>query len=162
MTEDEEIKAMVAVNQALNNLDEAVVERVLRWAADRFKVNSLVATSSKRGGASGEEGDVADFYDRTNPSTDAERALVVGYWFQEVQGDQDLDAQKINTELKHLGHGVGNITTALNDLIDRTPNLVIQTRKSGTTKQARKKYRLTVEGIRRVNEMLAGKTARNE
>lgn len=84
------------------------------------------------------------------------KPLVVGYWFQVLQGEQDLDGFQINKELKHLGHGVSNITTALSSLIDRKPQLVIQTRKSGNSKQARKRYRLTDAGIKAVERMLAG------
>jgi len=44
----------------------------------------------------------------------------------------------------------------LTQLIVRKPALVIQTHKSGSTKQARKRYRLTNEGLRAVERMLAG------
>jgi DNA-binding PadR family transcriptional regulator len=37
----------------------------------------------------------------------------------------------------------------------RKPALVIQTRKGGSSKQARKRYRLTGEGIRAVEKMIA-------
>lgn len=159
MQEDQELKVMATISETLVKLDEAAVGRVLRWAADRFKV-PITAKPPERGEA-GEGGavfqDFADLYDRTNPSTDSEKALVAGYWFQVSQGQQDLDAQRVNAELKNLGHGVGNITDALSGLMKRAPRLVMQTRKSGSTRQARKKYRLTVEGTRRVEEMLSGK-----
>ena len=158
MVQDEEIKAMETIRETLAKLDEPGVARVLRWASDRFKVTSTIPSGA--GSAAQNEATFQDFaslYDRTNPSTDAEKALVSGYWFQVVQGQQDLDAQQMNAELKNLGHGISNITTAMSDLIERTPRLVMQTRKSGTSKQARKKYRLTVEGTRKVKEMLSTK-----
>jgi hypothetical protein len=82
--------------------------------------------------------------------------LVVGYWFQVHQGMKDFDSQRVNAELKNMGHGVGNITEAFTRLIDRRPQFVIQTRKSGTARQARKLYRVTNEGIKRVQSMLGG------
>jgi DNA-binding PadR family transcriptional regulator len=97
-----------------------------------------------------------DLYSTVSPASDSSRALVVGYWFQVMQGEQDLDGFQINKELKHLGHGASNITTALSSLIERKPQLVIQTRKSGNSKQARKRYRLTDAGIKAVERMLAG------
>lgn len=97
-----------------------------------------------------------DLYAAVSPASDASRALVVGYWFQVTQGEQDLDGFQINKELKHLGHGVTNITTALSSLIQRKPQLVIQTRKSGNSKQARKRYRLTDAGVKAVERMIAG------
>ena len=98
----------------------------------------------------------AELLAMASPSTDVERVLVVGYWFQEHQGNEDLDSQTINTELKHQGHGVGNITKAFGGLISQKPQLVIQLRKSGNSRQARKKYKLTTAGIKRVNAMLTG------
>jgi hypothetical protein len=97
-----------------------------------------------------------DLYSKVSPASDATRALVVGYWFQVMQGEQDLDGFMINKELKHLGHGVTNITTAVTSLIERKPQLVIQTRKSGNSKQARKLYRLTDAGIKAVERLIAG------
>ena len=72
-----------------------------------------------------------------------------------MQGEADFDAQSVNTKLKHLGHGVGNITQALDVLKDRRPQLIVQLRKSGTTKQARKKYKVTTAGKSAVEAMLA-------
>ncbi len=79
---------------------------------------------------------------------------MVGYWFQEDQKHADLDAQKINSTLKHLGHGVPNITSCFNSLIEHDPRWALQTKKSGSSKQARKKYRITGEGIKKVRSML--------
>lgn len=97
-----------------------------------------------------------DLYSKVSPASDSNRALVVGYWFQVLQGVPDLDGFSINKELKHLGHAVTNITTALTSLIERKPQLVIQTRKSGNSKQARKLYRLTDAGIKAVERLIAG------
>jgi len=93
-------------------------------------------------------------YEAANPRTEPQKVLVAGYWFQKLRGQSDVDGQQINTELKQLGHGVTNITRTLGSLINKKPQLVIQTHKSGKTKQARKKYRLTAEGIRAVEQML--------
>ncbi len=38
--------------------------------------------------------------------------------------------------------------------MDAKPQLVIQTRKSGKAKQARKKYRVTAEGVARIKELI--------
>jgi hypothetical protein len=81
---------------------------------------------------------------------------VVGYWFQVHQGMKDFDSQRVNAELKNMGHGVGNITDAFTTLIDGKPQYVIQTRKSGTSRQARKLYRVTNEGSNRVRDLLGG------
>ena len=100
--------------------------------------------------------DVASLYTDASPRTEPERALVVGFWFQVHQGMKDFDSQRVNAELKNMGHGVGNITEAFSRLIERKPQFVIQTRKSGTARQARKLYRVTNEGIKRVQAMIGG------
>src|SRR5207302_7942216 len=87
--------------------------------------------------------DLADLYHAAAPTTDAEKALVVGYWFQQVQQEQSLDAQRVNAALKQLGYRLTNITSAFTDLMESTPSLAIQIQKSGSTQQARKKYKLT-------------------
>lgn len=53
-----------------------------------------------------------------------------------------------------LGHPVSNITRALDSMMTQTPRLVIQTQKSGKSKQARKRYKITREGTKRVSSML--------
>jgi len=74
---------------------------------------------------------------------------------QEKNSDQELTGREINSELNHLGHGVGNITNAISSLINRKPSLMIQTRKAGKTKQAQKRYKITHEGMKQVKEMIA-------
>ena len=73
---------------------------------------------------------------------------------QKEKGEADFDSFTINKELKHLGYAASNITSALTQLIVRKPQLAIQTHKSGSSQQARKRYRLTNEGLRSVERML--------
>ena len=47
-----------------------------------------------------------------------------------------------------------NITSALDDLIEVRPQLVIQLAKAGTSKQARERQ-VTVAGVKKVQELLA-------
>jgi hypothetical protein len=100
--------------------------------------------------------DLASLCDLARPDTDAERALVAGYWLQCTQGQTEFTAQAVNDELKNLGHGVSNITNAFSSLKDQKPALVIQVRKDGTSQQARKKYRVTAEGKKAVDLMVRG------
>lgn len=165
-----ELTAMTEIAKALQSLDVDSVRRVLSWAADRFEVgmsigeacNAANGANLKRednDNSSENEGrydDVADLYTDCDPKSDPERALVVAYWFQELAGQQDFESASVNKELKNLGHGVSNITAALNSLISRKPQWVIQTRKSGTSKQARKRYKLTKEGEKQVQRMIEG------
>lgn len=171
VTMSKELAAMVQVEQALIELSEDERGRVLSWAGSRFGV---FLTPPKSGspkdsknlplvndGTQQEEpvspdaiNSLAEFYDLASPSSEAEKVLVVGYWFQYREGVQELEAQKINSELKHLGHGIGNVTRALEWHKSQKPALMIQKRKEGTTKQARKKFAVTNEGKKFVERML--------
>jgi hypothetical protein len=163
---DPELEAMGAIKAALEPLDEQVRERVIRWARDRYGISrspsvreGAVAPRSEtlpEGKGMSTYTDVAAIYDAANPKTDAEKVMVVGYWFQVLRGEGELDSFTLNSELKNLGHPIGNVTRAVSMLSSTAPRYVMQTKKSGATKQARKKFRLTVEGIRRVEQMLGG------
>lgn len=158
-----ELEAMSTISSALSELEAPAIKRVISWVADHYGV-SVADTLAQKGpplgaaAASDHTGfnEVADLFDAVNPKTGAERALAVGYWFQKVQGQQDFDGFSVNSELKNLGHPVANITVAFNDLKDRKPRLAMQVKKSGTSRQARKRYKLTTEGFRKVERMISG------
>jgi hypothetical protein len=98
---------------------------------------------------------LADLYAAASPGTQGDRALVAGYWHQVIGEEPDFDSQTINRELKHLGHGISNITRTFDRLQQQRPQPVIQTKKSGTARQARKRFELTEEGKRAVEGMLS-------
>src|SRR6266508_1351893 len=160
----DEVEAMRQVSAALDPLASDERGRVLRWAAERFALPLGVVGDSRHGSrqqpakqAPGEAPqEPGEFYAQAAPETEPDRALVVAYWVQEVQGDGEFEAQTVNTQLKHLGHGVSNITRALDDLKARKPQFVIQIQKSGKSKQARKRYKVTAAGKAEVRRMLSG------
>ena len=84
-----------------------------------------------------------------------DKILVAAYWFQVVKEEPDFDSLSLNSELKQLGHPSANITRDMVSLVNRTPKLVIQTRKEGNTQQARKRFRLTRKGVKVVDALLA-------
>ncbi|WP_439578587.1 hypothetical protein [Elioraea sp.] len=163
-----ELAAMVQVEHALNELSEDERQRVLAWAGSRFGIPGLTERASSPSGSAKSDGgrdensssgmpsesnSLAEFYDAVSPSSDGEKVLVAGYWLQYKEGIQELESQRINSELKHLGHGVGNVTRALDWNKEQKPALIIQKRKDGTTKQARKKFSVTNEGKKYVERM---------
>jgi hypothetical protein len=167
MMEDPELAAMAKITAALDSLEESTRERVLRWARERY---TLVRSASSRDGGGhpsrgdisssdrvvGKFTDIASLYDALSPTTEGDKLLAMGYWFQVLEGQTDLDSMTLNSELKNLGHPIGNVSRAMAALASSSPRYVIQTKKSGSTKQARKRFRLTTEGIRRVEQMLGG------
>ena len=83
--------------------------------------------------------------------------LVAGYWLQAIKGEPSFQALELNKELKNLGHPIGNVTDALTSNKDRKPSRILQLRKAGSSRQARKTYKLTHEGLIFVQGMIAAK-----
>jgi hypothetical protein len=169
MDEDKELSAMQVISRALADLDDSERGRVLMWAASRFAVSLPKLAGGKPGsaddggdeggGRGGEFAEFVDLYDAANPRTDVERAAVAAYWFQVVQGAPSFQSQGLNDALKNLGYPIKNITDALASLQSRRPAQVRQVAKSGSSRQARKTYKLTVAGENNVRAML-GRAAR--
>jgi hypothetical protein len=162
---DKETKAIGEIASVMEALEEDQRGRVIRYILERFNIVGASKDTRASVGAPRPEPeaetpadfqDFASLADACNPGTDSLRALVAGYWLQVVQGAQGFDAQSANNELKNLGHPSANITVSLGTLIKQRPSLVLQLRKSGNTKQARKLYKVTESGIRKVRSMLSG------
>lgn len=165
MSDDSEIEALKRIAAALEPLDDAARKRTLQWAISRFQVakvpieifrtfdqlssdNPDAATTDSHGFET-----FAELFEAANPSTGKDKALVAAYWVQVCQNQLTFASQSLNVELKDLGHGIGNITEALTALKNERPAQVLQIKKSGTSRQARKIYKLTQEGIKRVQMM---------
>jgi hypothetical protein len=176
---DPEIQAMSDCYLALQNLDNDSRGRVIGWLASKFNINQTLGNLSVKG-AQKDEGlpfhdqgqdrttppgstsetnitdfeNVADIFAKANPKTDADKVLVVATFLQLKNSLQDFASFDVQKELKHLGHGVTNITTSMGILEGKKPKLIIQTRKEGKSRQAKKKYKVTQEGIKTVKEFL--------
>ena len=159
---DPEIKAMGEVTKALADLSDEQRRNVLLYVNARYG-GQLPARGRTSGtidpipapAIAGQYANIGDFFDAANPQTEAERVLVVAYWVQVHDGAEDFESFPVNNHLKLMGQNVSNITRALDSMIGQTPRLILQTSKSGSAKQARKRYKVTREGIKRVQAMLA-------
>ena len=165
-----EIESMATIDRALSGFADDAKARILNWVnakhlGQRIDIRSPASTggaaNTNPGSTHDQFSDFAELFSAANPKLMLEKALLVAYWFQTVQGEQNLDSSTMNSELKNLGHGLTNITDAFNSLIKRKPALAMQTQK-GSGKRARKKYRLTIEGIRYVERMLTGENEQED
>jgi hypothetical protein len=158
--DDAEFSAMKTVYETLKALDAPGQGRVLEYVVGRLGIDwpgrKLPSRKHKTDTPEDEAGDdapaskfdsFAELHAAFDPSTDSERALVAGYWLQVCQQAPSFDAQSANSELKNLGHPLSNVTVALTTLIKLKPSQVLQLKKSGNTRQARKTYKLTTAGI---------------
>jgi hypothetical protein len=89
------------------------------------------------------------------PETMAERALLGAYVLSGGRAERTVTSQAINAELKRHGLPVPNITRAIESNLRSRPPLMIQKKKLGTTRQARKQYAITQAGVDYVESHLA-------
>jgi hypothetical protein len=175
MSEYDELEAMKKIAGALEPLDEAARQRALQWAISRFR--GIQSGTPKSGSAAHQVFELAndlsdgpqqrfetfaELFQAANPTSEKEKALIASYWEQVCLSQPSFASQSLNTGLKDLGHGIGNITEALTALKNERPALVLQLKKSGTSKQARKTYKITQEGMRRVQLMMRTGNTTNE
>lgn len=167
---DNEFAAMQIVYNALEPLDDEARNRVVAYIISRLEIAAWIApppNSAKLQHEDPEEaaedeetetpaafGSLAELYDAAQPKTNSDKALVAGYWLQVCKSSNNFDGFSANKELKHLGQGVANITNAIENLKTTKPALALQLRKSGKSQQARKTYKLTTAGIKRVEVMI--------
>jgi len=97
---------------------------------------------------------IAECFADASPNNDWEKALVVAAYLQVKNNLTDIASFDVNKELKNLGHASSNITLAFASSIDRKPQFMLQLRKDGKSQQAKKKYKVSAEGIKHVNSML--------
>lgn len=178
---DPEIEAMGKVQSALSQLDDEQRGRVIRWVADRFAIEvsagrrggseskSMSTADMEQGSRVEEASDVedpnqvtqrhfehfAELYDSADPDTNADRMLVAAYWSQFVEGNASFYSVGLNKLLKDLGHGVTHVSTVMESLITQKPALILQLKKSGKSRQARKLYKVTDAGRKAVEQMIA-------
>jgi hypothetical protein len=160
-----EVEAISVIDGALGELEEEEAARVLRWASEKYGqalppapdpvANPTAPVEPMTAPAAFE--DIADLMAAIDPRNGVERVLVATYWFQVINGHPSVTGQQVNESLRNLGHAASNITDAFTSLIRRKPQLAIQVEKTGSSKQARKKYKLTVAGIDQVKKLLASK-----
>ena len=167
---DPEFVAMHSVYKALEPLDDEARSRVVAYVVARLEITTApqwghesaptVARPTDEGEIAREPNDApkfssfAELFDAAQPKTNPEKALVAGYWLQVCQGAESFDGFAANKELKNLGHGLVNITNAIEGLKMQKPALALQLAKSGAAQQARKTYKLTVAGIKMLDAMM--------
>lgn len=179
MQELQEVKALLdEINEAISGYDPVLKERARDLLLERaFGARSApraAAADEGEAGAAGEEaprrrgrprgstttrratGGISGLVERWKPETMAERALLGAFVLARGRPDRTVTSQAINAELKRNGLPVPNITRAIESNLRARPPLMVQKKKMGTTRQARKQYALTQEGVDLVESKLGG------
>lgn len=171
---DNEFKAIQAVHKALEPLNHEARNRILNYIISLLEIDAQVIgrqgeaaqientandTGSSAENLEGLDTEITSFaelYAAASPGTNGERALVAGYWLQVCEGADGFTGGGANKELTNLGHKLPNVTDAINSMKNRKPMLILQVKKSGSSRQARKTYKVSEEGAKRVREMIDG------
>ena len=169
---DAEFEAMQTAFTTLQGLDDDARRRVLDYVIARLGLHGVGVSKARQSAAKEHNdddandvqesdapstfGNFAELYDATQPKSNADKALVAGYWRQVCEGAENFDSQSANTALKHLGEGLANVTGALETLKNQKPALALQLKKAGKSRQARKTYKITVAGVRAVEALMNG------
>ena len=168
-----EFEAIRTVHEALEPLEPESRTRVLGYITSLLGIETAIAASNSKKddekSANEEEaaaaaaakgvktyGTFAELYSAANPGSNGEKVLVAGYWLQVCASAENFTAAAAQKELTHLGHGVANITDAINSVKDQKPSLILQLKKSGNSKQARKLYKVSHEGVKKVEALIGG------
>jgi hypothetical protein len=158
------------INTAISSYDPVLKEKARDILLERAFGSSEAAPS---GGASvgrprgrpradassgGREdaGDLASLLTRWSPTTMSDKALLGAYYLTRARGEDTVTSQAINSELKRNGLAISNITRAIEANMRPDRPLMVQEKKMGSTKQARKQYRITPAGVETVERKLQG------
>ncbi len=181
MTDLREVRALLdEINAAISSYDPVLKERARDILLERaFRGGSAAAAPAAAAESAGEAAEeparrrpgrpkgsgtgprravqaVGTLVEQWRPETMAERALLGAYVLSRGRPDRTVTSQAINAELKRNGLPVPNITRAIESNLRSRPPLMTQKKKMGTTRQARKQYAITQEGVDHVLARLGG------
>lgn len=169
---DQEIEVLSKCYDLLSGLDDDVKVRALQWLSSKFHLGQTtltlpsesmtvtngaaapVATGAQPVAAEPEEKGISAFpsfealFKHVKPSSDSEKALTAAVYLQLKRDLSELTSAQVQKELKKINNRVSNITQAISALVKK--DLMLQLSKEGTSQQARKKYRVTHEGVKTI------------
>ncbi|MCP4215872.1 MAG: hypothetical protein GY765_14560 [bacterium] len=94
------------------------------------------------------------FADAVGAKKVSAKILLMAAYLQERLNQSEVTSYEVNSKLKRIGHRIPNITSSINGILKKNPALMIVVDKGGDKKQARRKFRVTEEGIKLSNSFL--------
>lgn len=150
MPDDRDIEALRLASSILDPLHPGVRRRVLRFLIDRYSDEEQPTAPEPEGPsetevsvekASRELLDLEALYMRAKPTAQWERALLTGYWLQEIKRQNDFDAMAVNQAMRQCGYGISNITRELTKLTGW--KLIVQQ----SSRSGRRRFRVSPDGL---------------
>jgi hypothetical protein len=98
---------------------------------------------------------VLDLFSESNVKKVSSKILLMSAYLQEKLKFEEISSFDINSRLKRIKHGVTNISSAINGLVKKRPQLLTVVEKPGEEdKPSRRKFRVTEEGLKLVKTFL--------
>jgi hypothetical protein len=156
------LEKLKRINAEVSGLDPLLKDRAisLLWqtefpsASPVRSIPTIVGRSESGPSSGSSETDFAGLVERWTPTNGNEWALLAAYHCVKGRTDGVVSGQDINAVLKNHGKGLSNVTKAVSRLARSDPSLMLQVRKDGTSRQARKTYKVTTSGVAYIQERL--------
>lgn len=97
-----------------------------------------------------------ELFSESNVKKATSRVLLMAAYLQERHGFKEISSYDINFRLKRIGFGVTNISSLINAIMTRVPHLLVQEGADEHTKQARRKFKVTPEGLALAKTFMKG------
>jgi hypothetical protein len=169
---DQELEVLSKINGLISGLDQEAKMRVLTWIVNKHNLtNSPTNSPTVQKQATALEDKLAienteiisdltsytspaELLAKSNAGQGPERVLVISAYLQQKSG-QEVTAFDVNKVLKDIGYAINNgISHTFDSLMSRKPQLMVQTKKNGNSRQSKKLYKVTDEGFKKVFGML--------
>ncbi len=98
-----------------------------------------------------------DLFAEANVKKVSDKILLMAAYLQERLNFKEISSYDINFRLKRIGHGVQNISSSINGILKRKQReapLMMELKKEGASKQARRKFRVTDDGLKKARSFL--------
>ncbi len=97
---------------------------------------------------------VLDLFAESKVSKASSKILLMAAFLQEKQGFKEVSSYDINFRLRRIGHGIQNISSAINTVLKKKPALMIEVDKNSSERQSRRRLKVTPEGIKAARKLL--------
>jgi len=158
MPGDQEVEVIRLIVEAFEALDEGARRRVHRFLNDRYgdPVEGLKSEELPRSDPVGAPtsapaiaiqslSDLEALFVGARTTAQWERALITGYWLQELRRQPYFDALAVNHAMRQSGYGISNITRELAKLTTWGLVVIQQPMEKGS---GRRRFRVSQEGLR--------------
>ncbi len=97
-----------------------------------------------------------ELFSESNVKKATTRVLMMAAYLQERHNFKEISSYDINFRLKRIGYSVTNISSLINSIMNRVPHLLVQVGADDTTKQSRRKFKVTAEGLAVAKSLMKG------